>query len=270
MQKRYIFGLLAAMLAGLSLSGCGDKANLLQSVEPTTSNARIKFVHAASDASGVNFFVNSKIVSATSITGAPVTYFSAFPATDYLSFKTNNDTIALGIRVETASPTATVTSTKIAAIRSDYYTVAVIGTSPNYETLVLKDDIPSGYVDNLIRIRFINLIPNSPELDLVATPTGGSAITFYQKVGYKLGSVGFSTFSPVTYLTGVNADLNPLTYTSVQFTMQIKNSSTGAVLATLATAGSTFVRNKVYTLIARGQIGGTGTKAVTLDRIVHK
>jgi hypothetical protein len=244
---------LSFLLVSLLTFGCGDKHEFLNSV-PFAQGAKIKFIHAASDASAINVLVNNQKVN-----GVALSYSGIFPVTDYVTIDTAGINNTASIRVINANPPEIEVSTaSLRVVQGQYLSVAVVGVSPAYEAVVINDRISSLPNDGKIRIRFFNFIHNSTTVDVVATPSGGTATTLYSGIGYKLGDADFSTIN-------LAPNVNFLTYT-----IELKNALTGAVLATLSIANRQFGGNKVYTLIARGQIGGIGTKAPVLDRIINR
>ncbi|MBC8112516.1 MAG: DUF4397 domain-containing protein [Verrucomicrobia bacterium] len=250
MQTTY--KILFFLLVGFMVLGCGDKHEFLSSV-PFAQGTKIKFIHAASDAPAINVLVNNQQVN-----GAALSYSGIFPVTDYVSIDTagiNNTALVQVLIPPTATaPQTQVLSATLSVTRSQYTTVAIVGINPNYEAVVIDDRISFLPNDGKIRLRFFNFIQNSTAVDIVATPSGGTATTLYTGIAYKLGDANFSTID-----LGANVS-------SLSYTIQLRDTATGALLATLSAANSALTGNKVYTLIARGQIG----KTVVLDRVVNR
>lgn len=242
------------------LISCQEDHNILGSV-PKAKGARIKFVYAAPGGPGVNFFVNDIKVTSGGI-NLPLSFFSSFPATDYSVIpggSVNVKVKGLVNNVETLLLETTLNLTD-----ENYYSFIVTGIAPNYTTMLVNDNVAQPN-DGQARIRFVNLIPNSANIDLITTvaPTGAAPGTLFSNIAFKGGDTNFS-------LLGLGTTTNGASATTGVFTVRIVDSVTKATLATLATASSTFVGNKVYTLVARGQIGGSGATAPVLDRIINR
>jgi Domain of unknown function (DUF4397) len=237
-----------------TLANCGDEHNQLNSITPA-KGARVKFIHAAADATddakAVNINVNGAKVSANT-TGGALAYFSTFPVTDYIALAPGNadiDVLSVVNNVESPFLEATLNIED-----EKYYSVAVIGNKTlGYETFVMNDGnvakIPN---DNKARFRFINLIHNSTNnLDLITTTVpSGSGLTpgnLITNVAYKGGEQAFSEFPLGTTSTGTAA-------VSGTFSIRVVDANTKATVA--SATNISFTANKVYTIIARGQIGG--------------
>jgi hypothetical protein len=141
---------------------------------------------------------------------------------------------------------------------SGWYTVAFVGVSPSYETVVYEDDLSLTPLNGKAYIRFANFIHNmgADELTLRATPPGSTTpLDLITDISFKEMS-GFIEL-PVT---GQYSDV------------RIVNETTGVVLFTVATTSGirTFTDNKVYTVFAQGRIGGAGTAGPGIGRMVNR
>ena len=263
-----------SFVIALILQSCGDEHQFLPQITTAHgANAKLKFIHAASDTVGVNLFfdgtkITGNLPSTISTIGAvnfgkvnigTVTFQNVFPVTNYTALESSSGTFTV-VFPETYNATTTFNTKTLSTVESPafnaekYYTAAFIGVSPSYETVFFEDDLSTTPLDGKAYIRFANFIPNSVDnLTLVATPPGGTPITLFPNVAYK-GMTAFIAL-PVTGL-----------YTNVQ----ILNANTNAVIATLISTSSTFVNNKVYTVFARGRIGVAGTPAPGLSRIFNR
>lgn len=253
---------LLTLLCFAVLAGCGDEHTVLQSLQPA-EGARVKFIHAASDATAdaksVNILVNNTKITANT-TGGSLAYFSTFPVTDYAALPTGTaDVDVLSVVGTTESPFL---EASLSLENDKYYSVAVIGTkSVGYETFVMNDgNVAALPNDNQARIRFINLTYNSTNnLDLITTavPTG-SGLTIgnlFTNVAYKGGDQNFTVFPLGTTSTGSPA-------VSGTFSIRVVDAVTKATVA--SATGIAFTANKVYTVIARGQIAGTSAAALSV------
>jgi hypothetical protein len=268
------------IMIALSMQACGDEHQFLPQIEKASDpDPKIKFIHAASDTVGVNLFLaNSKItgnlpstittfgsVNLGKVNPGTVTFQNAFPVTNYTSVKNPSGILSVvfpeSYNATTTFPKKTLSSVDVSALAPlAYYTVAFVGVSPAYETVVYEDDLSDTPIDGKTYIRFANFIHNSPtNLTLRATPPATTdeptpaAITLFLNVAYK----GMTEFVALPR-SGA--------YTNIQ----ILNANTNGVIATLASANSALANNKVYTIFARGRIGATGTAAPGVTRIINR
>ncbi len=255
---------------------CGQEQDYFPSKTAidNSSVAYLKFVHAASDTVGVNYFLGDLKVTAgtpSTLTGTTntnigtVPYLNAFPITDYTTVTPGalaSKVIVPEFYTTTKTyGTKTLNTGNVSLVAGSSYTVAFVGVTPAYETVLLSDDLSTAPIDGKAYIKFANFIHNSPGLSLRATPpvnkdgTVNAPVILFSNIAYKSAS-GFTALP----LTG--------TYTSVQIIDE--SIIPPKVIATLASNVSTFSDNKVYTIFARGQIGVTGAKAPGGNRIINR
>lgn len=258
----------------LLVQACGDEHQFSPIISSEfESNAKIKFIHAASDTVGVNLFLDgvkitgnlpSTITTAGSVNFGKVNigtvaFQSTYPVTNYTSAPGSSGvfTIVFPESYNTTTTFLTKTLSTVTAPTLDetgYYTVAFIGNSPSYETVTYADDLSQAPIDGQAYIRFANFLLNYPNnLSLVGTPPGGTPTTLIPNIAYKEMS-GFVALPTVGLYTNV----------------QIVNTSTLAVVATLVAGSSTFVNNKVYTIFARGRNAGAGGQAPGVTRAINR
>jgi hypothetical protein len=266
----------------LLILACGDEHVFDPLVDQaSTTPAKFKFVHAATDTVGVNLFASgTKLTgnSSTTITTygsvnigkvniGTVTVTNSFPVTGYGSL--DGGTASLSAVVPEAFtatlsyPTKTIVAKEGVFSASQFHTVALLGISPAYDLVVYDDDMTQAPLDGNIYIRFANFIDNLADpVKVVVTPPATTEdpapvpITLFQGVLYK----GMTDFAALPRRG---------TYKN----LQIINETTSAVVYTLTPATSTFytyVDNKVYTIFAKGRIGGAGAAAPGLGRMINR
>ncbi len=234
----------------LGLGACGDEYDFLTSVQPA-EGARVKFYHVASDAPGVNIFVNDKkfsgILTTPPAAAGSLTYFNSFPNVDYGSLPAGT----AKIKVETAAaPVLPVLAADLPVEDGKYYSVFAYGASPTYGALVLNDKFDLADKSKA-GVRLINLVAGatSPKYDLVVNNNViASGIDF---------AANKADFLPI----------ETIAYAATALTVQIRAAGTATVVA------STTIQpysGKFYSFIARGQVGGTGTKAIALSVSTNK
>lgn len=269
--------LILSFLIALLIQACGDEHVFLTKIGPASaSGPKIKFIHAASDTVGMNLFLDDlKITGNTPNTittvGSPnylkvnvgvITLGNAFPVTNYRSVENTSGTFSV-VFPETYTALTTY-NTKIMSTTaapsmdaSSFYTVAFTGVYPNYETVVYEDDLSQAPLNGKSYIRFANFVSNSTTLAFRMTPPATTedpapaSVTFFPTVSYK----DMSTFVELPR-TGA--------YTAIT----VVNNATGTTYATLA--NTSFVDNKVYTIFARGRVGGAGTSAPAVSRVINR
>ncbi|MFN8354765.1 MAG: DUF4397 domain-containing protein [Spirosomataceae bacterium] len=252
-MKKYISKLFASagvVALMLTLNACGDQYDFLTSVQPA-AGARVKFYHAAPDAPGVDIFVNdqkfSGVLTTPPAAAGSITYFNSFPNVDY-------GTIAAGtakVKVQTAtSPAVAVLSADLPIEDGKFYSVFAYGISPTYGAVVFNDKFD--VVDkSKAYVRIVNLVAGTPapKYDLVVN---GNVVA--TNVDF---SANKADFLPI----------DAIAYAATAQTVQIRTAGTTTVIA------STTIQpyaGKFYTFIARGQVGGTGTKAIAVSVSTNK
>jgi hypothetical protein len=132
------------------------------------------------------------------------------------------------LRFTTASSTDNLLSKTISLSGSTAYTYFLIGQSGQFDGVLATDVMTTVSTDKAF-VRFVNLSPDAPSLNLAVT--GGSVVInnqFYKQVS------SFVAVDPKTY------------------SFDIQEQSTGKVKTTLT--GATFVAGKYYTVMALGMM----------------
>lgn|GEM_PF-4705944 len=269
------------LVASLLVFSCGQEQEYFKGLIPPVdpNNIQIKFIHAASDTVGVNLFLDNKkitgnasstITTSASANGSEVNvgtvaYQGAFPVTNYCAIP-NSGTFSIVVPdIYSATikyPTKTLSSLNASTfLAASYYTVAFVGVTQAYETIYFLDDLSTTPIDGNTYIRFANFIHNSNnKITLKAIPPADPApapapteVTLLSNVPYKS-------------VTGFIALPKTGTYTNVK----IYDAVTNTLIATMPAANSSFTNNKVYTIMAVGQIGGTATKAPAVSRMINR
>ncbi|MFZ6012253.1 MAG: DUF4397 domain-containing protein [Bacteroidota bacterium] len=256
-MKKLIYPIFLTGLIVAIAASCEDEQVFFKDIT-VAEGARVKFVHGASDAAGVDFFLNNSKISSGSTSGTATAYALTYPGTNYAAVEAGSYEVRATVPATTSTSEINLVTGSLAVENDRYYTIALVGVSPNYETATIADDEQPTPADGQAYIRLVNLIHNSANnLSLVGTPpvpAGGPPVTLASNVGFKKGS-------PFIAIT-------PGLYTSVQ----LKDAGSGTVIATLSAANSTFAGNKVYTIFARGQLGLTASdpKRALVDRMINR
>jgi hypothetical protein len=268
---------LSFVILVLFVQACGDEHVFLTKVGPASgSGPKIKFIHSASDTVGMNLFLDDVKVSGNTpntittvgstnygkVNVGVITLGNAFPVTNYTSVENTTGTFSV-VFPETYTALATFNKKTMSTVAapsmdaSSFYTVAFLGVYPTYETVVYSHTAAEIPLDGKSYIRFANFVNNSTTFSFRMTPPATvedptpAPVTFYPAVSYK--QMGAFVALP---RTGA--------YTAIT----VINNATGATYATLA--NTSFVDNKVYTIFARGQVAGTGSRAPAVSRVIDR
>jgi hypothetical protein len=230
----HIFSLGLALVAiNMFAVSCSDddETNPIGSSTPQT--AEVLIVHASPDAPGVDIFVDNQ-----------------GPAVSNLTFPTNTGYVALNagtrnVKVNVTSTTTTVINADLNLDPNGAYTVFAIDSVASIEPLVLADDLTAPAAGKA-HVRFVHLSPDAPPVD-IALANGGAVV---------FGNVAFKGFDGFTPLDAGTYDL------------EVRVAGTGTVVLPLP--GIMLDAGKIYTVFAKGFVGGTGAQALGAEIIVNK
>lgn len=200
-------------------------------VTPTVQKANVQVVHASPDAPGVDLLVDNTVVG-TNLT------FPNF--TSYL--EVNAGTRNIKVNVTGTSTTAIQANLNFEANKN--YSVFAVNNVASIEPLVIEDNL-SAPASGKAHVRFIHLSPNAPAVDITTT-TGAVVFSNYSFKGY-------SAFTPLDAGT---------------YNLQVRLAGTSTVVLDLP--GIALANGKIYTVFAKGLVGGIGSKALGAQIIVNK
>lgn len=221
---------LLTFVTTISLASCSDDEN---TTAPTpTEKANVLVVHASPDAPGVDLLVDNT-VAGTNLT---------FPNnTGYLSV--NAGTRNVKVNVTGTSTTVIQANLNIAANKN--YSVFAVNQVSAIEPLVFEDDFTAP-ASGKAHVRFIHLSPNAPTVNI--TLTDGTIV--FGNVAFK-GSVNFTPLNAGTY------------------NLQVRDAATNQTVV-LELPNITLQAGKIYTVFAKGLLGGTGAQELGAQIIVNK
>lgn len=192
--------------------------------------ANVMAVHASPDAPGVDLLVDDA-VAGTNLT---------FP----------NNTPYLGVRAGTRNVKVNVTGTSTTVIEADLplavganYTVFATGAVADIAPLVVADDL-STPASGKAHVRFVHLSPDAPAVDVAVT--GGPVLFANQAFR------GYTAFTPVDAGT---------------YDLEVRLAGTSTVVLPLP--GIPLTAGRIYTVFARGFVGGAGAQALGAQIIVN-
>ncbi|GAB4032508.1 DUF4397 domain-containing protein [Spirosoma gilvum] len=251
---KQIINLISVLCLSLFLLACGDKANFLDSVAPATG-ARVRFYHVAPDLGGIDIYVNDQRFSGVNTVppavAAPLSYTNSFPNQDYALLTPGTSKVKIVIPASTtASSDATIATTDLTTQSDVYYSVFLYGTSPNYSTLTLTDNLTASDPSKAY-VRLVNFVSGTDAdatYDLVVS--GTVVVTGVAPIK---GAATFVAIPAIAYGT-----------TAVPIQLRLTGTTTVVTTATLQPYAGRF-----YTFVAKGIVGGTGAKAVSINSNVH-
>jgi len=193
--------------------------------------SEVMVVHASPDAPGVDLLVDNIVVNAAALN---------FPDnTGYLN-------VTAGTRNIKVNASGTSTTVIEANLNLDWgadYSVFAIDSLNSIEPLVLVDDLTPPAAGQA-HVRFIHLSPDAPAVDI--TLTDGTVI---------FGDYEFKEYTAFTPLD------------SGTYNLQVRAAGTSTVVLDLP--GITLTDGMIYTVFARGFLGGSGDQALGAEIIVN-
>ena len=207
--------IIAFSFAMLFISSCK------KTEDTTASMAYLTIVNASPTLGTYNVYVNNSVVNNSGALpfGGSVKYMQ-LAAGSY------------AVKFTTASSIDNLLTKNISLAENTAYSFYLLEKAPNLDGLLIQDNLSDVSTEKGF-IRFINLSPNAPALDLYVTDATTSTIS---DKTYKTAS-GFIAVDPKTY------------------SFDIKNKATGLSVGKLE--GAVVAAGVHYTIIARGIIGGT-------------
>jgi len=227
---KYMFAMLVVFTAVLALSGCKKDDNNPVGNPNTSAKAMVMAIHASPDAPGVDLYVDNAKAGSN----------LAFPNnTSYLSVDAGTRDIA----VKVAGTSTTVLSANLPVSGNTNYSVFAIDSVSKLSALVLTDDLTAPAMGKA-HVRFVHLSPNAPAVDIAVT--GGSVL---------IANKSFKEYTPFT-------PLNAGTYN-----LEVRLAGTTTVVLSLP--GITLTEGKIYTVFAKGFVGGAVAQALGAQIIVN-
>lgn len=237
------------LLMGLVIQSCKKK-------ESTPALASITVVNAAIDATGAKFYASEKRINWSAIPAGDVINFANFKHFGVFTGSKNVNAVI------SADTTKTLFSGTGGFKEGGLNTLFLCGQIGNYEGIYLSNENLPNYTNEVIGIRFINLSPNSPALNV--TLGTSSSVIEAAALAYKQQTI-FKTY--------------PVTVLNVPIVFQFRDATTDNILGsyslpvapvspyTTVSVGS--ARNKNVTLVVKGLVGGTGANAFGVFPVAH-
>jgi len=196
----------------------------------TIGSANAMVIHASPDAPGVDLLVDGTIAG-TNLT---------FPNnTGYLAVSAGTH----NIKVNVSGTGNTVIETDLDFTKDMNYSIFAIDSVATLGALVLEDNLAAP-ASGFAHVRFIHLSPNAPAVDI--TTTSGAVV---------FGNKSFKEYTEFTPLSAGSYDL------------QVRLEGTETVVLELP--GIALTDGKIYTVFAKGFVGGSGDEALGAEIIVN-
>ncbi len=222
-MKRPLRTALTMILAVSAFALAGCSDDNDNPAAPGTPAARVNVVHASPNAPAVDLLVDG------AVKGSGL----AFPNnTGYLDVPAG----ARNVKVNVSGTSTTAINADLTLSSAASYSVFAVDSVSKIAPLVLTDDLTAPAAGKA-HVRFVHLSPNAPAVDVGVT---GGAVVF-----------GNKTFKQFTAFTPLDAGT---------YDLEVRLAGTGTVVLPLP--GITLQAGKIYTVFARGFVGGTGAQAL--------
>ena len=206
--------------------------------ETPQATASVKVIHASPDAPGVDLLINNLKVNTAAL---------LFPeATGYLTVFAGTR----NIKVNAAGSTTSVINADLTFMADKYYSVFAYNRLASIGAFMVEDNLAAPAAGQA-HIRFFHLSPDAPVVTV--------------------GTLSGTTFTPVfsnrsfeTQATAsANQNFTPVAAGTYTFDVQANGSSVLNLPNIVLQAG------KIYTVFAKGLVGGTGVQALGAQIVTH-
>ena len=197
------------------------------------ATGQVLVTHASPDAPAVDLLIDDQKQNS-----APL----PFPGnTGYIDVEAGSR----NIKVNVAGTTTTVINADIDVDQNTYYSIFAVDSVANLTAIAFEDDLTAP-ASGKAHVRFIHLSPDAPAVDVAVASSG--AVVF--------GDVAFKEGTAFT----------PLDAGTYNLDVRVAGTSTVA----LVLPPITLTAGKIYTVFAKGFLGGTGAQALGAEIIVNK
>jgi hypothetical protein len=201
--------------------------------EDAHDHAKVMVVHSSPDAPGVDVLVDGTKVNSAALN---------FPDnTAYLEVEAGTR----NLKVNVAGTTTTVINADVPFTKDMNYSVFAVDSVSQISAIVLADDLTAPAAGKA-HVRFVHLSPDAPAVDVAVASTGD--VVF-----------GNKAFKEYTAFTPLDAGA---------YNLDVRVAGTTTVALVLPTI--TLEAGKIYTVFAKGFLGGSGAQALGAQIIVNK
>jgi len=197
------------------------------------STADVMVVHASPDGPGVDVLIDNDKQNSAALT---------YPNnTGYIDVETGTR----NIKVNLAGTATSVINADITFEKDKSYSVFAVDSVADISAIALVDDLTNP-ASGKAHVRFAHMSPNAPAVDIAVVGTGG---VVFDDVAFKEGTA-FTSLDAGTYLLDVRLE--------------------GTSTVVIVLPSMTFQAGKIYTVWAKGFVGGTGSQSLGTEIIVNK
>jgi len=197
------------------------------------SYAKVLVTHASPNAPGVDLLIDNSKQNSSALN---------FPNnTGYLNVESGTR----NIKVNVTGTSTTVIEANLTLAKDNSYSVFAVDSVSKISAVVLADDLTAPAAGKA-HVRFIHLSPNAPAVDVAVASSG--AVVF--------GNKAFKEYTAFT----------PLDAGTYNLDVRVAGTSTVA----LVLPAITLEAGKIYTVFAKGFLGGSGAQALGAEIIVNK
>lgn len=223
-----IYSLIALLMTGciLTLQSCKSDAPVLSFGE-----SHLRIINASPDDSQISFYTNDTLKTASPLSfGQNSNYLPISGGINHFQVKVNGNLVNhsdLTFQLDT----------------NKFFTVFVAGkiSKDSMSYVSLQDDLKV-LTDTTAKVRFVNLAPNSPYLDVVISTNASDSIPSFTSINFGSGA-SYKQFKSGNY--------------TVKFRQSGKNIDLASPISLKLDAG------KIYTLWAKGYVNGTGDLTIS-------
>ena len=192
---------------------------------------KLMIIHASPDAPAVDLLLDGTKLNSSAVNYTDNTaYISAAAGTRVL-------------KVNVAGTSTTALQASLSVVSGKNYSVFAIDSVSNLSGLVVEDNLAAPAAGKA-HVRFIHLSPDAPAVDVAVT---GGGVVF--------GNQSFEDFTAFTPL-----DANT-------YNLEVRLAGTSTVVLPLP--GIVLTAGKIYTVYAKGFVGGTGAQELGAEIIVN-
>jgi hypothetical protein len=222
--------LILLVLSSFVVVSCSDDDND-NNTAPVLEKANVKVVHASPDAPGVDLLVDDAVAGSN------------------LTFPNNTGYLAVdegmrNVKVNVTGTSTTVIEADLTLMGMTNYSVFAVDQVANLSPLVIVDNLTPPAMGTA-HVRFIHLSPDAPAVDI--TTTDGTVV---------FGNYEFKDYSDFAPLPAGSYDL------------QVRLAGTDTVVLELN--GISVADGSIYTVFAKGLVGGSGAQALGAEIIVNR
>lgn len=205
---------------------------MFSSCKKDKTYAKVLVTHASPDAPGVDLLVDDEKVNSAALN---------YPSnTGYLEVESGTR----NIKVNVTGTATTVIEADLDLTEGANYSVFAVDSVSKIAPVVLTDDLTAPAAGKA-HVRFVHLSPNAPAVDVAVASSG--AVVF--------GNKAFKEYTAFT----------PLDAGTYNLDVRVAGTSTVA----LVLPAITLEAGKIYTVFAKGFLGGTGAQALGAEIIVN-